>query len=560
MGKRSPPFEPAQPPKQTAKANVKAKPTNKPNKPKHTGTFPHPPEPVPASVHPIKPSPHVVPPPLQSATTRPLPGSAPISSVPHPPFPTGPLPHNPLLRGHPGYIPPGPPPKSNLRKYAPYAISALALYGFTAYTFYLYTSTTTALSKSTPSPSDPSQQPDLSPTFDKIASTYDKDIKWSERTMGINLLRWWVVRGLEGDVIELGVGTGRNLKYYNYGFKSTEPGRLGVLKGLFSNIFSFSETDGKVTKGVRSLTLLDPSPEMLAVCRRGILDRFGSEKARRLVGDKASIDTATLTSHPAITEAFKSLPITLLQSQATPSLRPHPPGTPEGTKFDTALQTFLLCSLPDPVAELRWLGTIVKPGGRIVLIEHGRSDTMEWLNGWIDKMAGGHAERWGCWFNRDVVGLVEQSGLKVRKVRRLHFGTTVWVEAEPPVEEVGVKDKVVETVAAALNKANIEPKPSSADLRTSFPCFRFRQYQVGAPVTAEDQYLGLFPIRRPGSNFYLLRILYRYVISDGAVLPSEEGIEEELLWRLYKYKDHPKYRLGHVAWPAASGHKASGSK
>lgn len=42
--------------------------------------------------------------------------------------------------------------------------------------------------------------------------------------------------------------------------------------------------------------------------------------------------------------------------------------------FDAAVATFVFCSVPDPVAGLRELGRVVRPGGDIWLLEHVRVD------------------------------------------------------------------------------------------------------------------------------------------------------------------------------------------
>jgi ubiquinone/menaquinone biosynthesis C-methylase UbiE len=41
--------------------------------------------------------------------------------------------------------------------------------------------------------------------------------------------------------------------------------------------------------------------------------------------------------------------------------------------FDSAVATFVFCSVPNPLLGLAELGRVVKPGGRIVLLEHMRS-------------------------------------------------------------------------------------------------------------------------------------------------------------------------------------------
>ncbi|MCJ1231195.1 hypothetical protein MMC12_007872, partial [Toensbergia leucococca] len=72
-----------------------------------------------------------------------------------------------------------------------------------------------------------------------------------------------------------------------------------------------------------------------------------------------------------------------------------------------------LCSTPHPSHLLAHLGTLASPtNGRILLLEHGRSH-YEWLNRILDASAPAHADRHGCWWNRDVGRIVEESGLEV---------------------------------------------------------------------------------------------------------------------------------------------------
>ena len=103
--------------------------------------------------------------------------------------------------------------------------------------------------------------------------------------------------------------------------------------------------------------------------------------------------------------------------------------------FDTALQTMGTCSTGQPEELLRNLGRAVadshqKDGGKILLLEHGRSH-YNWINNLLDGIAPAHAERHGCWFNRDVGKIVEDSGLEVVEAKRYHFGTTWWFVCKP---------------------------------------------------------------------------------------------------------------------------------
>lgn len=106
--------------------------------------------------------------------------------------------------------------------------------------------------------------------------------------------------------------------------------------------------------------------------------------------------------------------------------------TPE-MGFTTIMQTMGICSTPAPAATLAHLGGLADPkNGRILLLEHGRS-YYEWMNWILDKAAAKYADKHGCWFNRDVGRVLEESGLVIEKVERSQFGTLWLVEARPSV-------------------------------------------------------------------------------------------------------------------------------
>jgi len=90
--------------------------------------------------------------------------------------------------------------------------------------------------------------------------------------------------------------------------------------------------------------------------------------------------------------------------------------------FDSAVATFVFCSVPDPVQGLRELGRVVKPGGRIVLLEHVRVDRpvigplMDLLNPLVVRL-------WGANINRQTVKNVHRAGLNVESIEDLgHSG------------------------------------------------------------------------------------------------------------------------------------------
>jgi ubiquinone/menaquinone biosynthesis C-methylase UbiE len=86
--------------------------------------------------------------------------------------------------------------------------------------------------------------------------------------------------------------------------------------------------------------------------------------------------------------------------------------------FDTAVFTLVLCTVPDPAAALRETARVLKPGGKLLFIEHVRADGTV-LARWQDRV-----ERpWrffadGCHCNRDTVATIEVSPLRLDQVKQ----------------------------------------------------------------------------------------------------------------------------------------------
>ena len=226
------------------------------------------------------------------------------------------------------------------------------------------------------------QDADVSSRYDKIATRYDEDIDLMERLMCLNGKRKRMCRKANGHVLEVSVGTGRNGKFYDLG-EGAGSGRLKPKEGR-----------------INSMTFVDQSEKMLEICSK----RWREE-------------------HPD----FRGLVEFVVADAGVEGAIQTPP---RRGGFDTIIQTFGLCSMKDPVKYMRMMsGLLKKPGpngakgGRILLLEHGRGHYW-WINYVLDGLAKEHADRFGCWWNRDIGKIVKDSGLEFVELKRYHLGTT----------------------------------------------------------------------------------------------------------------------------------------
>ena len=92
--------------------------------------------------------------------------------------------------------------------------------------------------------------------------------------------------------------------------------------------------------------------------------------------------------------------------------------------FDTIVDTFGLCSFINPDLVLSELKRIAKPDAKLLFLEHGRRASDGFLNTLLDKSAQDHFCRWGCWWNRDIVGILERNKMVIMAEKKYHFGTS----------------------------------------------------------------------------------------------------------------------------------------
>jgi len=130
----------------------------------------------------------------------------------------------------------------------------------------------------------------------RIYDVYDAPMEW----MGMRSRRKKLLGEASGSVLEVGIGTGKNLPFYHEGVEVTG---IDVSSGMLSRA----------------------------------MERLSS-----------------LTVEAVLVEAdVQELPF-------------------DDDSFDTVVGTAIFCSVADPVAGMRELGRVVKPQGKILLLEHVR--------------------------------------------------------------------------------------------------------------------------------------------------------------------------------------------
>jgi SAM-dependent methyltransferase len=195
-----------------------------------------------------------------------------------------------------------------------------------------------------------------------FAAFYDRGLKATEEN-GLGEMRAELLARARGRVVEIGAGTGVNLDLYG--------------------------------PEVEDLTLIEPDPHMGAKLRARLEERIGAAT------DDGSVAAAT--------EKAEAVPARLVAAPA--EAIPFPDDS-----FDTAVATLVLCTVPDPVGTVTELARVLKPGGRLLFIEHVRADDPDRAR-WQDRLE----KPWrfmadGCHCNRDTEATLAASAFAVEAI------------------------------------------------------------------------------------------------------------------------------------------------
>ncbi|PNW72776.1 hypothetical protein CHLRE_15g641875v5 [Chlamydomonas reinhardtii] len=243
---------------------------------------------------------------------------------------------------------------------------------------------------------------ELQQAYDKYSASYDElDGGAAADALGFPQLRAQLLAQARGRTLEVAVGTGLNLQYYDW----AQPAPAAATEATGGGGEEEAAATAAASSGVTSLDTVDLSPGMLAQARARVRGSPG------LAGRPIAFQQADVAALPYADSAF-----------------------------DTVVDTFSLCVFPDPQAAMHELARVVRPasggggggGGRLLLLEHSRSDN-PLLAAYQDATAGPVAALGkGCVWNQDVEAMAARAGLVVTRAERFAAGTVELLVAEKP--------------------------------------------------------------------------------------------------------------------------------
>lgn len=83
---------------------------------------------------------------------------------------------------------------------------------------------------------------------------------------------------------------------------------------------------------------------------------------------------------------------------------------------DTVVTTWTLCSIPDPTQALGEMRRVLRPGGRLLFVEHGRAPDIG-VRWWQDRLTPSWKHlSGGCHLNRAISEMIESAGFRFERL------------------------------------------------------------------------------------------------------------------------------------------------
>jgi ubiquinone/menaquinone biosynthesis C-methylase UbiE len=156
---------------------------------------------------------------------------------------------------------------------------------------------------------------------------------------------------------------------------------------------------------------------LLANARGDVLEIGGGTGANLgFYGDGVRTVTITEPEQPMVSRLEKKLPETKPDAKIMQAPAEELPF--EDDSFDTAVSTLVLCTVEDQPRALRELRRVLRPGGKLLFIEHVRSED-ERVARWQDRILPIHVRiGHGCRCNRNTLDSVRGAGFEVKELQK----------------------------------------------------------------------------------------------------------------------------------------------
>jgi len=181
--------------------------------------------------------------------------------------------------------------------------------------------------------------------------------------------------------------------------------------GLRSRFFAF--TYDRFSKGSEEAGLAEMRKNLIAGASGDVLEIGGGTGAN--LGYYAGVESLTVTEpEPPM---LKRLERKAREQNSHPTiLRAPAEDLPfEDASFDTVVSTLVLCGVDDQARSLREIHRVLRPGGRLLFVEHVRSDDPG-LARLQDRISPLNRFFFGCDCNRSTLATIEATGFTVSRL------------------------------------------------------------------------------------------------------------------------------------------------